>query len=402
VPVSALTGIRVLDLTRILAGPWCTMTLADLGAEVWKIEPPGSGDDTRHWSPPETGGVSTYYLTVNRSKKSVAIDLNRPAGRRLLLGLAAKADVVIENYRPATLRRWGFGYEAVREHNPQVIYCAISGYGRDTPYADRPGYDFVLQAECGFMAITGEPAGEPMRLGVAFVDLLTGANASQAILAALFARERTGCGQYLDIALFDSGLQALANVATGCLNTGAEAQRYGNAHPSIVPYQLFTCGDGQRLAVAVGNDEQYQRLCTAVLDSPQLASDARFRANRARTLHRAVLIPELQRQFSRFDAATLVRRMQAADIPVGEVRSVKAALASAESVARGCVAEVTTPGIGALGLVQSPLRFSATPVRAPLPPPRLGEHTAQVLQGVLGLGTAELDALIADGTLAST
>jgi crotonobetainyl-CoA:carnitine CoA-transferase CaiB-like acyl-CoA transferase len=399
--VSALSGIRVLDLTRILAGPWCTMTLADLGAEVWKIEPPGSGDDTRHWSPPEAGGVSTYYLTVNRSKKSVAIDLNRPAGRRLLLALAAKADVVIENYRPATLRRWGFGYEAVRERNPQVIYCAISGYGRDTPYADRPGYDFVLQAECGFMAITGEPAGEPMRLGVAFVDLLTGANASQAVLAALFARERTGCGQYLDIALFDSGLQALANVATGCLNTGVEAQRYGNAHPSIVPYQLFTCGDGQRLAVAVGNDEQYQRLCTAVLDSPELAGDARFRANRTRTLHRAVLIPELQRHFAKFDAPTLLRRMQAADIPVGEVRSVKAALASAESVARGCVARVPTPGIGSVGLVQSPLRFSATPVRAPLPPPRLGEHTAEVLQGVLGLDTAEFNALVADGTLAS-
>jgi crotonobetainyl-CoA:carnitine CoA-transferase CaiB-like acyl-CoA transferase len=399
--MGALDGIRVLDLSRILAGPWSTMTLADLGAEVWKIEPPKGGDDTRQWSPPEKGGVSTYYLSVNRNKKSVAVDLNKPAGRDLVVALAAKADIVVENFRPSTLRRWRLGYEHLRQLNPRLIYCSISGYGRDTPFADRPGYDFVLQAECGFMAITGEPGGEPMRLGVAFVDLVTGMNAVQAILAALFVRERSGIGQSIDIALFDSGLQCLANVGSGFLNTGDEPTRHGNAHPSIVPYELFVCADRQRLAVAVGNDEQYQRLCEGVLEAPGLWNDERYKTNRGRTMHRGELIPALQREISRHPSDVVLLRMRENGIPVGEVRSVGSALSSAEAAARGAIVATVSDSLGEIRMVQSPLRFSHTPIRAAMPPPMLGEHTVRVLRDVLGLDSDAINRLLADKTIAS-
>jgi crotonobetainyl-CoA:carnitine CoA-transferase CaiB-like acyl-CoA transferase len=395
-----LKGIRVLDLSRILAGPWSTMTLADLGAEVWKVEDPRGGDDTRTWRPPETGGVSTYYLTANRTKKSIAIDLNRPEGRDLVRKLARQADVVVENLRPATLRRWGFDYETFRAINPRIIYCSISGYGRATRFADRPGYDFVLQAECGFMAITGEPSGTPMRLGVAFIDILAGMNAVQAILAALYARERTGEGQAIDIALLDSGLQGLANVATGFLNTGQEARRYGNAHPSIVPYELFTTAEGRHVAIAVGNDEQYRRLCLEVLASPELWEDERFQSNQARTLNRAILVPELQRRFAKLDAEALQRRMREQGIPAGEVRSVSAALNSAEARARDSVVSLHTERLGELKLVASPLRLGGTPTRPPLPPPCLGEHTTEILRDVLELGAEEVQTLVRQGVVA--
>jgi crotonobetainyl-CoA:carnitine CoA-transferase CaiB-like acyl-CoA transferase len=399
--MGALDGIRVLDLSRILAGPWSTMTLADLGAEVWKIEPPRGGDDTRQWRPPETRGVSTYYLSVNRNKKSLAVDLDKPAGRDLVFALAAKADIVVENFRPSTLRRWRLDYEHLRQLNPRLIYCSISGYGRDTPFADRPGYDFVLQAECGFMAITGEPDGEPMRLGVAFVDLVTGMNAVQAILAALFARERTGIGQSIDIALLDSGLQCLANVGSGFLNTGEEPTRHGNAHASIVPYELFVCADQQRLAIAVGNDEQYKRLCEEVLESPGLWSDERYKTNRGRTMHRAELIPALQKEISRHSSDVVLLRMRENEIPVGEVRSVGSALSSAEAAARGAIVSAASDSLGEVRMVRSPLRFSDTPVRAPMPPPMLGEHTVPVLREVLGLDSNAINRLLADETIAS-
>jgi len=399
--MGALDGIKVLDLSRILAGPWSTMTLADLGAEVWKIEPPKGGDHTREWSPPEKSGVSTYFLSVNRNKKSVAVDLNKPAGRDLVRALAAKADIVVENFRPSTLRRWRLGYEHLRQTNPRLIYCSISGYGRDTPFADRPGYDFVLQAECGFMAITGEPDGEPMRLGVAFVDLFTGMNAVQAILAALFARERSGIGQSIDIALLDSGLQCLANVATGFLNTDEEPVRHGNAHPSIVPYELFMCADRQRLAVAVGTDEQYQRLCERVLEAPDLWIDERYKTNRGRTMHRAELVPALQKEISRHSSDVVVRLMRENGIPVGEVRSVGSALSSPEATARGAVVSAPSDALGEIRMVQSPLRFSHTPIRAATAPPMLGEHTVSVLTDVLGMDSDSINLLIADETIAS-
>jgi crotonobetainyl-CoA:carnitine CoA-transferase CaiB-like acyl-CoA transferase len=381
--MGALDGIKVLDLSRVLAGPWSTMTLADLGAEVWKIEPPQGGDDTRHWSPPEKDGVSTYFMSVNRNKKSVALDLNTPEGLETVRALAVKADVLVENYRPATLKRWGLTYEKLKVLNPRLIVCSISGYGRDGAFADRPGYDFVLQAECGFMAITGEADGAPMRLGVAFIDIITGMNAVQAILAALYARERTGEGQWLDISLLDSGLACLANIATGYLNTGREPARFGNAHPSIVPYETFECSDAVTLAVAVGTDEQYRRLCQNVLEAPALWEEERYRTNRGRIVHRLDLIPALQRAFARYPSTIVMERMRAHAIPVGEVRAVSAALESAEARAREMVVTAVGPEGNEVRMVRSALRFSGTPVRAPEVPPALGAHTAEVLKEVL-------------------
>ena len=271
--MAALDGIRVLDLSRVLAGPWATMTLGDLGAEILKVEQPGRGDDTRHWMPPAAGDLSTYYLAANRNKKGVAIDIGHPEGRQIILDLARESDILVENFRPASLRRLGLTREVLHAVNPRLIICSISGYGRDHALEDRPGYDFIIQAESGFMAITGEVGGAPMRLGVAFIDLVSGMNAVQAILAALYMRERTGRGQWLDIGLTDSAAFLLANVGAGYLNTGQEPMRFGNAHPSIVPYQLFDCADGP-LAVAVGNDDQFRRFCT-VIGRDDLAGDPR-------------------------------------------------------------------------------------------------------------------------------
>ena len=280
--MAALDGIKILDVTRVLAGPWCTMTLGDLGAEVWKIENPAGGDDTRSWTPPAAAGISTYFLSANRNKKSVAVDLKTAEGRAVVAALAAKADVLVENLRPSSLRAAGLDHDRLRAINPRLIACSISGYGRDGPFAEQAGYDFVMQAESGFMAITGEVKGAPMRLGVAFVDLAAGANATQAILAALYARERTGIGQSIDIALYDSALHFLANIASGYLNTGDDPDRFGNAHASIVPYQLFDTMDGC-VALAVGNNQQFRRLCGDVLGCPELGSDDRFGTNAART-----------------------------------------------------------------------------------------------------------------------
>jgi len=393
--MTPLKGIKVLDLTRILAGPWATMTLADLGAEVWKIEQPGGGDDTRRWAPPSVDGIATYYLAVNRNKKSVAIDLAAPGGREIVLALARKADVVVENFRPASLRKLGLDYRALSEVNPRLIHCSISGYGRDTPFADRPGYDFILQAECGFMAITGETDGQPMRLGVAFIDLVTGMNVVQAVLAALYAREHDGVGCHIDIALFDSGLHFLANVASGYLNTGTNPKRFGNAHPSIVPYQLFDCSDGP-IAVAVGNDEQYQRLCRLVLDVPALAEDERFRTNESRTNNRSELIPLLREAFAARTVAAVVEAMGRAGIPVGRVQSVEEAFRSEMAQARDVVLASAHPSIGEVRTVRSPLRFSGSPKPSASAPPLLGQHTREILQEVLGYSAADIDRLIAE------
>src|SRR5262245_58180522 len=322
---AALDGVKVLDLSRVLAGPWCTMALSDLGAEVWKVENPDGGDDTRAWMPPSAGGISTYYLGANRNKKSIAVDLKTPGGRAIVTELAAKADIFIENFRPASLKAMGLTYERLSALNPRLIHCAISGYGRDTPFADRAGYDFIMQAETGFMSITGEAAGAPMRLGVAFIDLSTGMHATQAILAALYARERTGVGQSIDIALLDSGLYMLANVASGYLNTGTNPTRFGNAHASLVPYQLFDTADGA-IALAVGNDQQYRRLCENVLGSGELWSDERFRTNPGRTRHRDELLPRLQAAILRFGTKTLMEKLREHDIAAGEVRTVGDAL----------------------------------------------------------------------------
>lgn len=396
--MAVLQGIKVLDLTRILAGPWSTMALADLGAEVWKIESPEGGDDTRSWMPPAKAGISTYYLSANRNKQSLAVDLRKPEGRQLILDLAAQADVVVENFLPASLKRLGLDYAALSAVNPRLIHCSITGYGRDNPLENRPGYDFIIQAESGFMSITGEKDGEPMRLGVAFIDLVTGMNAVQGILAALYEREKSGLGQSVDIALSDSALHFLANVASGYLNTGKVPQRYGNAHASIVPYQLFNTADGS-IALAVGNDEQYRRLCLDVLKRPELYADPRFTENKGRTGHREVLLPLLQEAFAGWNNEALIAALRAQGIPVGEVKDVAQAFDSQTARYRDLVVSAEHPVAGEVRMVRSPLRLSRTPTVAPKAPPLHGQHTDGVLKRVLGKSDADLAALRQAGAI---
>ncbi len=375
----ALTGIRVLDLSRVLAGPSCTQTLADLGAEVWKIENPVNGDDTRSWMPPELDGESTYFMCCNRSKKSVAIDLKSSEGQETLRRLAAKADILVENFRNGALAAFGLDPETLAKINPRLIYCSISGYGRTGPRADEGGYDFTIQAESGLMAITGDPDGEPMKLGVAISDLVTGMNAVQAILAALIARERTGQGQHLDIALFDSAVALLANVASGYLQTGQQSPRYGNAHATVVPYQLFDTADGT-LALACGNDAQFRALCTMVLDLPDLPNDPRYTRNRDRVNNRQTLIPLLENAFRLQNTEEWLGKLKGAKVPGGKVRTVSEVFSAPDVLERGMVIDVPDTLHGTLSLIRSPLRFSDTKVRTPAPPPRLGEHTDEVLE----------------------
>lgn len=396
--MSVLKGIKVLDLTRILAGPWSTMALADLGADVWKIESLEGGDDTRSWMPPATAGISTYYLSANRSKQSLAVDMRKPEGRQLILDLAAQADVVVENFLPASLKRLGLDYATLSAINPRLIHCSITGYGRDNPLENRPGYDFIIQAESGFMSITGEKDGEPMRLGVAFIDLVTGMNAVQGILAALYEREKSGLGQSVDIALSDSALHFLANIASGYLNTGKVPQRYGNAHASIVPYQLFNTADSS-IALAVGNDEQYRRLCLEVLKRPELYSDARFAENKGRTENREVLLPMLQEAFAGWHSETLIIALREQGIPVGEVKDVAQAFDSETARYRDLVISAEHPVAGDVRMVRSPLRLSRTPTVAPKAPPLHGQHTDSVLGRVLGKSKVELATLRKAGVI---
>ncbi|MBI4182733.1 MAG: CoA transferase [Proteobacteria bacterium] len=384
-----LAGLLVLDLTRVLAGPWCTMTLADLGAEVIKIENPKGGDDTRAWSPPEAGGESAYYLCANRNKKSVAVDLGHAEGRRLVRALAAKADVLVENFRAGALARFGLDYPALAAENPGLVYCSISGYGRESPKAELGGYDFVVQAEGGLMAITGEADGAPMKLGVAIADLIAGMNATGAILAALTARARDGKGQFIDIALLDGVVAALANVASNHLVSGRPARRYGNAHANVVPYQLFEASDGA-LVLACGNDRQFAVLCGEVLGRAELAADPRFATNRARAENREALVPVLAALFAARPRAHWLAALRAAGVPAGAIREVAEVLAAPEVLARGMVQEVPHPTAGAVRLVASPLKLARTPVREIAPPPLLGEHTDEVLGRRLGLSAAEI------------
>lgn len=376
-----LDGIKVLDLSRVLAGPTCTQTLAHLGAEVWKIEPPGKGDDTRGWMPPEVAGESTYFMCCNCSKKSVALDLKSAEGRAAVQALASKADVLVENFRLGALTAFGLDYETLIAQNPRLVYCSISGYGRTGPRASEGGYDFTIQAESGLMAITGEPEGEPMKLGVAITDIATGMNAVQAILAALFARERTGRGQHLDLALFDSAVALLANVGTGYLQTGQEPNRYGNSHATVVPYQLFDTADGS-VALACGNDGQFQALCE-VLGRADLAEDERFVRNRGRVENREHLIPELQAAFMARGTDEWIRLLRNGKVPVGSVRSVGDVFSAEDVLERGLIVSVQDEVHGELSFVRSPLRFSETPLREPMAPPRLGEDTQDVLASVL-------------------
>jgi crotonobetainyl-CoA:carnitine CoA-transferase CaiB-like acyl-CoA transferase len=386
-----LAGIRVVDLSRVLAGPYATMTLADFGADVVKVEHPKGGDETRSWGPPFAGGESAYFLSVNRGKRSVAIDLKDPEGRDLALELCARADVVIENFRSGGATRLGLDYPAVRARRPDVVYCTITGFGPREPRT-RPGYDFTVQAESGLMSITGEPDAEPMKVGVAVVDVLTGLNAAVAVLAALHRRSQTGEGELIEISLLDSALAALVNVAAGALVTGAEAKRYGNAHPSIVPYQPFRTADGS-LAVAAANDGLYRKLCAA-LGRPDLADDERYATNDARVRNRDSLVAELEAVFAERKTDEWLRVLLDAEVPAGEIRGVRAAIETA-----GATTDVEHPTAGTLPLVKAPFSLAHTSLRSPVPPPLLGEHTAEVL-AELGVDEERLTELERRGVIA--
>lgn len=372
-----LNGIRVLDLSRVLAGPYCTMVLGDLGAEVIKVESP-EGDETRGWGPPFTGGESAYYLCVNRNKRSIVLNFKTDDGRRIIHELIKQSDVLVENFRTGTLSRVSLDFESVSAINPRLIYCSITGFGQTGPWRDKPGYDFMIQAMGGLMSITGEPDGEPMKVGVAVADLFAGQNAVMAVLAALQARTQTGKGQHLDISLFDSQVGMLANVASNYLISGNLPKRFGNAHANIVPYQSFQADDAW-FVIAVGNDRQFERLCE-VIGKQELASHTRFRLNSERVRNREELIALLKPIFLEKTAREWLSALEEAGIPCGPINTLDKIFAEPQVEAREMLIHMQHPEIGDLKLVGSPLKFSDTPVNYKLPPPRLGEHTEEILK----------------------
>ncbi|MCM8750456.1 CoA transferase [Thermomicrobiaceae bacterium CFH 74404] len=392
-----LEGIRVLDLSRVLAGPFCTMILGDLGADVIKVEQPGSGDDTRQWGPPWAGGESAYYLCVNRNKRSITLNLKHERGREILVELARDSDVVVENFRVGMLDRMGIGYQALAARYPRLIWCSITGYGLDGPYAERAGYDFVAQGEGGLMSITGEPDGEPMKVGVAIVDLFTGLYAASAILAALHARSQTGRGQLIDVALLPSTVAMLANVGSNYLVSGQIPKRYGNAHPNIVPYQTFRARD-RWMTVAVGNDRQFRQLCR-ILGMEELADDPRFATNPQRVAHRDELIPLLQAVFETRDADDWLAAMTEAGIPCGPINTLDRVFSHPQILHRGMVIEVPHPTAGSVRLAGPPFVLSETPAGVRSHPPLLGEHTEEILRERLGLSTTEIARLREEGVV---
>jgi len=379
---TALDGIRVLDLSRILAGPWCAMILGDLGAEVIKVENPGHGDDTRTFGPPFKDGESAYYLAANRNKKSLLCDLKSNEGRDIIRGLAADADVLVENFRFGQMEKFDLALDGLRAANPKLITCSISGYGRESPVAERAGYDFMIQAESGLMSIIGEPGGEPMKVGVAISDLITGNNAAQAVLAALLARHKTGRGQHIDLALLDCQVAALANVGSAYLMTGEAPDRHGNAHAAVAPYEPFETAD-EPIALAIGNNRQFETLCR-VLGLDDLLDDPRYGDNASRVNNRVSLKPALEAVFKTDARDAWLEKLHAAGLPAGAIRTVDEVLESPEIAARGLIREIDHPAMGKSRLMASPLKLSDTPVVEPKAPPMLGQHTVEVLTGVLG------------------
>jgi len=394
---SPLAGFRILDLSRVLAGPFCTMLLGDLGAEVIKIERPGTGDDTRAWGPPFVSGESAYYLCANRNKKSLTVNLKSAAGQEIIRRLARVSAVLVENFKVGELAQLGLGYDHLKALNPGLVYCSITGYGQTGPDSDLPGYDFIIQGRGGVMSITGEPAGEPMKVGVAIADITAGLFAANAIQAALLARVRTGRGQAIDIALLDTQVAWLANVASNYLVSGQRPGRFGNAHPTVVPYQSFHAREGF-FCLAVGNDGQWQKLCR-LLGRPELAVDPRFATNPARVQHRDVLIPMLQEVFVTQDSAFWLREIAAAGIPCGPVQTIDHVFADPQVLARDMVWTVPHPAVGEVRLTGSPLKLSETPVAYRTHPPLLGEHTDEVLTSLLGYAPEEVARLRAEGAV---
>jgi crotonobetainyl-CoA:carnitine CoA-transferase CaiB-like acyl-CoA transferase len=385
----ALADIRVLDLSRILAGPYCTMLLADYGAEVIKIEQPGQGDGSRQWGPPWVGGESAYFLSVNRNKRSMTLDLKTAVGQNLLRQLASQSDVLIENFKVDTMERLGLDYASLSADNPGLIYCSITGYGQTGPYRERAGYDFMIQAQGGIMSVTGEVEGGPHKVGVAIVDITAGLFAANAILAALHERTRSGRGQFIDVALLDAQLGWLANVAQNYLATGESPGRYGNAHPNIVPYQTFIAQDGE-VAVAIGSDGQYHRFCLAA-GRADLWEDGRFQSNNGRVTHRETLVPLLQALFRTRPAADWLDLLLAAGIPAAPVNDIPAILADPQVAARQMVQRVHHSTAGDISLVGPVAKLSRTPAEVRQPPPTLGEQTDAILTR-LGCSPAEIAA----------
>ena len=393
---SALGNIVVLDLTRALAGPYCTMTLADLGAEVIKVEIPGRGDDSRQWGPPFATGESAYYLCANRGKKSLTLNLKTEQGREIVRQLAERADVLVENFNTGTMDGWGLGYEALRTLNPRLIYCAITGYGQTGPYRHRPGYDFIIQAQGGIMSITGPEEGPPMKVGVSIVDVTAGMNAALAILAALFERETSGEGQYIDIALLDTQVAWLANVGSNYLVSGRQPARLGNGHPNIVPYEPFPTQDGW-IAIAAANDRQWQELCT-LAGWGDLVADPRYATNPLRVENRRTLIPTLEERFRQRTSAEWEQSLLQVNIPCSPINTLDQVFADPQVLARDMLVELPHPTAGNVRLVGSPLKLSRTPVCLEQPPPLLGQHTAEVLVE-LGYSQEEIDRLRDQGSV---
>ncbi|WP_119389081.1 CaiB/BaiF CoA transferase family protein [Taklimakanibacter lacteus] len=393
-----LQNIRVLDLTRVLAGPWATQILADFGAEVIKVEKPGEGDDTRGWGPPfltnpdGTRGDAAYYLSANRGKKSVAIDMAKPEGQRLLRELARQSDVLIENFKVGGLKKYGLDYESLKAINPRLIYCSITGFGQTGPYAQRAGYDFMIQGMGGIMSVTGQPDGapgaEPIKAGVAYADVFTGLYATIGVLGALYHRERSGEGQYLDLALLDTQVSVLANQALYYLVSGVPPKRVGNAHNNIVPYQTFATADGF-IIIAVGNDRQFREF-TRIAGVPEFADDPRFQTNRGRVENREILIPLLKGPMQQRTTAQWVEVLEAVAVPCGPINMIDQVFADPQVAARGLRLALqredgtVTPGVA------NPVRFSATPVAYSKAPPALGNATEEVLRRVLGLTSEEV------------
>jgi crotonobetainyl-CoA:carnitine CoA-transferase CaiB-like acyl-CoA transferase len=402
-----LSHLRVLDLSRVLAGPWAGQLLGDLGAEVIKIERPKSGDDTRSWGPPYLQGadgnadLSAYFLTANRNKQSLAVDIAHPEGQELVRKLVSESDIVIENFKVGGLKRYGLDYDSLKRINPKLIYCSITGFGQDGPYANRPGYDFLIQAMGGLMSITGQPDGEPgagpMKVGVALTDIMTGLYATIGVLAALSHRDRTGEGQYVEAALLDVQVACLANQAMNYLTTGQAPGRMGNAHPNIVPYQDFPTADGN-MVLTVGNDEQFARLCD-VLGHAEWASDERFATNRARVANRKELIPRLRQATVMRSTQEWVQILERSGVPCGPVNTLDQVFEDPQVLARGMKQSVLHPDLGDVPTVGNPIRLKLTPVSYRTAPPLLGEQSKQVLEKIAGLSTVEIEGLMERGVI---
>lgn len=398
-----LAGIRVLDLSRILAGPWCSQHLADLGAEVIKVEHPKRGDDTRSWGPPYLKDTreAAYFLSANRGKESVAIDIAHPEGQQLIRELASQVDVVLENFKVGGLARYGLDYESLKAVKPDLIYCSITGFGQDGPYAGRAGYDFLLQGMGGLMSLTGQPesapGSEPVKVGVAITDLFTGMYAATAILSALLQRARTGDGAWIDLSLLDVQVGVLANQAMNYLTTGISPERMGNAHPNIVPYQVFPSADGH-IILAVGNDTQFQRFCE-VAGIPELAGDSDYATNNSRVENREQLIPQLSACIAKHPSAFWLDELEKVGVPCGPINNLAQVFADPQICHRGMRIERQHPEAGSVPLVSNPIRFNGHALNAKTAPPALGEHTLEVLQRLLPNQDSRLDQLKIEGVI---